>query len=86
MDKVIMMILVSKRNEHAVKVQEALTRNGCLIKTRLGIHDAAPDKCSTCGLIILELIGTKKEQSVLEKELKAIKGVTVKVERLKCAE
>lgn len=86
MDKVIMLILVSKRNVHALKVQEMLTKSGCLIKTRLGIHDATPETCSSCGLIILELIGTKKEQMVLEKELKTIKGVTVKVERLKCSE
>ena len=85
MEKVIMLVLVSKRNEIAVKVQQRLTESGCIIKTRLGIHDATPETCSDCGLIMLELIGDKKEQDKLEKALKAIKGVTVKVERLKCS-
>jgi hypothetical protein len=84
MEKVIMIVLVSKRADTASKVQNVLTQSGCIIKTRLGIHDASPDSCSDCGLIILELIGAKKDQDKLAKNLKSIKGVTIKLERMSC--
>ncbi len=83
MEKTILMVLISTRNENAVKVQAVLTEFGCLIKTRLGIHDASPDMCSNYGLLILELIGEKKEQEKLAKKLKGLKGIHVKLERLK---
>ncbi len=43
----IMAIKISPRNEIAPKVQEILTRNGCIIKTRLGLHEATNDSCSS---------------------------------------
>jgi hypothetical protein len=84
MEKTIMIVMVPKRNVLVPKVQEALTEFGCLIKTRLGIHDTSPDECSNCGLIILELVGDKKEQDKLGSKLKNIKGVQVKIERMTC--
>jgi hypothetical protein len=83
MKKTILMVLISMRNENAVRVQKFLTEYGCLIKTRLGVHDTSPDKCSNYGLIIIELTGDKKEQDELANKLKTIKGVQVKLERLK---
>ncbi len=43
----IMAIKISPRNEIAPNVQEILTRNGCIIKTRLGLHEATNDSCSS---------------------------------------
>jgi ABC-type molybdate transport system substrate-binding protein len=83
MEKTILMVLISMRNENAVKVQSLLTEFGCLIKTRLGVHDASTDTCSNYGLLILELTGVKKDQDRLAKKLKQIKGIRVKLERLK---
>ncbi len=70
-------IVIVDRTKASVKVQEVLTRYGCSIKTRLGLHEVSDDFCSTSGLILLELTGPKKEQDMLEKELKAIEGIKV---------
>jgi hypothetical protein len=83
MEKTILIVLITTRNRNAVKVQEVLTENGCLIKTRLGVHDTYPEVCANYGLLILELVGDKKEQDKLAKKLGAISGVSVKINRIK---
>ncbi|EJP6473424.1 hypothetical protein ACFLKB_11810 [Clostridium sp. FAM 1755] len=76
----IMAIKISPRNEVAPKVQEILTKNGCIIKTRLGLHEATNDSCSKSGLILLELLNNKKEDiETLSKDLSSLKGVSVKL-------
>ncbi|EJO5348567.1 hypothetical protein NRP93_002696 [Clostridium botulinum] len=76
----IMAIKISPRNDIAPKVQEILTRNGCIIKTRLGLHEATNNSCSQCGLILLELLSDKKEDiESFSKELSSLKGVSVKL-------
>ncbi|MBD5642835.1 hypothetical protein HYH96_02860 [Clostridium botulinum] len=76
----IMAIKISPRNEIAPNVQEILTRNGCIIKTRLGLHEATNDSCSKCGLILLELLNSKKEDiENLSKDLTSLDGVSVKL-------
>lgn len=82
MEKIIMTMLISTRREVAVKVQEILTEYGCIIKTRLGVHDGVLDKCSEIGLVILELVGSDKEINELESKLSVIKGVSCKLVRL----
>ncbi len=71
-------IMVSERTKAAGKVQETLTRYGCCIKTRLGLHEATNDICSPNGLIILEMVGDVTEIQKLEKELTGMEGVTVR--------
>ena len=70
-------ILIPDRVKDAVKIQEAFTKYGCSIKTRLGLHEAGDNKCARNGLIVLELTGDKKEWDKLEKDLTAIEGVKV---------
>jgi len=77
--KNIIIVSVQKRQTVSSKVQEILTEFGCLIKTRLGIHDSSVNSCSENGLIILECIGTKKDISSLNKKLTSIKGVKSKL-------
>ena len=80
MDKKTLLIFsLENRRTEAVKVQKILTDFGCIIKTRLGIHDGVLDKCSNTGLIILELVGAKAEIRDLERRLKAVKSVRVKL-------
>jgi len=67
-------ILITDRQKEAGKVQNVLTKYGCTIKTRLGLHEATDDFCSTSGLILLELIGDLSDMDKLEKELVAIEG------------
>ena len=49
MSKEIMVILVNARKNSAPTVQKILTEWGCLIKTRLGIHDGVMEDCSEHG-------------------------------------
>jgi len=71
-------VLITDRKKAAVKVQETLTRYGCSIKTRLGLHEATDDLCSPNGLILLELTGPAGDMDSLEKALNAIDGVHVR--------
>ena len=70
-------ILIPDRVKDAVKIQQALTKYGCSIKTRLGLHEASSETCARNGLIILELTGKKEEWDALEKELTAVEGVKI---------
>lgn len=70
-------IYLKNRTDEATEVQKILTENGCLIKTRLGIHETG-SICSPSGLIILELIGDEEDWNKLENKLIKIDGITVK--------
>jgi hypothetical protein len=72
-----MAVTISKRIAEAVKVQQALTRHGCIIKLRVGLHEAG-DVCADDGLVLLHLCGTKKEIAGLKTDLNKIKGVKAK--------
>lgn len=75
----IMGIQVGNRESEALKVQELLTKNGCIIKTRLGLHESSENLCSITGLIILEFLPDKEDEiAVMEKELSSLNTVTVK--------
>ncbi len=74
----IMTLILNNRVKNAVQVQDVLTNSGCIIKTRLGLHDTGDDVCSNEGLIILQLKGTDEEVEKLEKELNAVEGVKAK--------
>lgn len=68
---------LTDRVKEAIKVQDVLTKFGCSIKTRLGLHDVNDDVCSTNGIIILELCGSVEEMAKLENELLKIEGLEV---------
>lgn len=74
----IMAISQEQRIETATKVQDVLTKYGCYIRVRLGLHDAAVDSCSPKGLILLQLCGDFHELQTFEQELIAIPSVKVK--------
>ncbi|MCX7780640.1 MAG: hypothetical protein N2491_06970 [Negativicutes bacterium] len=75
---VIMAILQENRTETAPKVQDILTRYGCHIRVRLGLHDAGLEHCANNGLILLQLCGNPIPVRELETELQAVPGVKVK--------
>lgn len=54
-------IRMDNRVENATKLQDVLTKNGCNIKARLGLHEAGGDSCSADGLVILQPCGTREE-------------------------
>ena len=53
-------IKISNRLQSAISVQEVLTDFGCIIKTRIGLHEEINGQCSPKGLILLEIIDDKK--------------------------
>jgi len=75
--RTIMAVIISKRIAEAVRVQQALTKHGCIIKLRVGLHEAG-DVCADDGLVLLHLCGTKKEIAALKTDLNKIKGVKAK--------
>ncbi|ADO76550.1 hypothetical protein [Halanaerobium praevalens] len=75
-DSTIMAILIDKRTDAAPKVQKILTEHGCIIKTRLGMHESA--NCADQGMIILDLTANNSEVEALKAELSSLAGVKVK--------
>ncbi len=71
-------IHITDRVKEVSDVQEILTKFGCTIKTRLGLHEVREDFCAGSGLILLELTGNREEFIKLENELLKIEGLVVK--------
>ncbi len=86
MKKTVLLILIGKREKEAVKVQQILTAWGCIIKTRLGIHDGVLDNCSDEGLLICELYGTDEQKLELARKLEVLPGVNSKLVELSLEE
>ncbi len=86
MERTILVILIDKRKEAAVTAQKILTEWGCLIKTRLGLHDGVLDKCSNSGLIICEMVGEKEKIKEMTRKLNLLDGVTAKLTDLSLKE
>lgn len=79
MDYSLVILKIENREGTAGKVQEILTRNGCLIKVRLGLHEQAPNACSPLGLVVLHVNGTAGEIAAFVKELDAVPGTVVRL-------
>lgn len=79
MQRDVLLILVSSRKESANTVQKILTEWGCLIKTRLGLHEGVLEECSESGLIFVELVGDKEKHAELARKLNLLKGVEAKL-------
>lgn len=60
-------IKISNRLQSAIAVQEILTEYGCIIKTRIGLHEEIDGQCSPDGLILLEIINDKKAIDIANK-------------------
>ncbi len=82
MRKDMLLVLVDKRKEEAPTVQKILTGWGCVIKTRLGLHEGVLDKCTNSGLIILELVGDRDKHQELTRKLDVLSGVRAKLVEL----
>jgi hypothetical protein len=71
-------IRISDRAHEVALVQSVLTKFGCSIRTRLGLHEVKDGFCAPGGIILLELCGDQSEFLKLEKALLAIEGLEVK--------
>lgn len=76
MTKSVMVVLINHRHDAASKVQAVLTGWGCMIKTRLGIHEGVLEDCTEHGLMFLDLVGEAAKLRELERKLNVIKGVS----------
>lgn len=70
-------VLLSNRVVTSPAFQEVISKHGCNIKTRIGLHQVANDKCSTDGVILLEVIGDDNEINSLTSAIQAIQGAQV---------
>lgn len=86
MKKNVLLVLVGHREDAAVNVQKTLTGWGCLIKTRLGVHDSAAPNCSERGLLFLELVGDEEKHQELTRKLNLIKSVKAELVTLELNE
>ncbi|WP_178337477.1 hypothetical protein [Candidatus Avelusimicrobium facis] len=64
MKRTIIGIRLANRQNEAALLQDILTRYGCCIKTRIGLHEVSLDACAAGGIILLEVI--KKEEDLLK--------------------
>ena len=75
---IIVGIHITNRMKKAKAVQKVLTKYGCHIKTRLGLHEVKGRACESNGIILLEVVGCENGDCKLIEKLAAIKGVDVK--------
>lgn len=74
----IMVVKIGARREDSPKVQEVLSRFGCSIRVRLGLHETH-EVCSDEGILILQLCGDTKEMFDLERALNEMDRVSAKM-------
>lgn len=72
-------VRMDNRVGNALQFQEALTKNGCKLKARLGLHEVSENACANDGMIILQPCGEKEEVEQLVTELNALSGITAKL-------
>ncbi len=73
----LLIVKIGGRSHQATQVQESLTKHGCSIRTRLGLHETSPNYCAEDGLVILELANNPDDIEALKSDLEKLPGVTV---------
>lgn len=74
----IMGVRLDNRLETAVEFQKVLTKFGCIIKTRLGLHEVSEQKCAHNGIILMELTDDS-EAGKFQNELAEIEGLEIQI-------
>ena len=72
-------IRVNHRSANAAKLQEALTKYGCNIKLRVGLHETDANSCSDDGVILLQACGEKAVIDEMIAVFCGLNGVTAKL-------
>ncbi len=72
----VILVKIDHRSSEATKVQDILTKYGCNIKVRLGLHEVSKEFCANDGLVILELEGNKEDNNEMLAALNAVEYVT----------
>lgn len=71
-------VRLDNRLETATEFQKVLTSFGCIIKTRLGLHEVSEKQCAHNGIILLEVIDDN-EALKFKDELKKISGIEIQI-------
>ncbi|MEZ4357818.1 MAG: hypothetical protein R2876_04215 [Eubacteriales bacterium] len=74
----IMVVKIGARRDKSPKVQEVLSKFGCSIKVRLGLHETE-NVCSDEGILVLQLTGDRDEMLKLEKALNGMESIKAKI-------
>lgn len=78
MSKTILGVQLMNRVEDAPKFQELLSKYGCFIQTRIGLHSTSVDYCKSDGVVILDFLdNTETEVKKFEDELSAFQNIVV---------
>ena len=77
-DHVIVAVHVTNRVKQASVVQSILSKYGGCIKTRVGLHEPTAKGASPNGVILLELVGSKRRTDNMIAALNAVTGVEAK--------
>ena len=72
-------VRVNHRVANAVGLQEVLTKYGCNIKLRVGLHETGEDFCSDDGVIMLQACGDKETIGKMMDAFNNVEGVTAKL-------
>jgi hypothetical protein len=70
---------LGQRVQTATAVQETLTKFGCHIRTRLGMHDVGEGFCIDEGIVILQVCGDRENVENMLLALNAIDSVKAKL-------
>lgn len=70
-------LLITDRIKEAGQVQQLLTQNAPIIRSRLGFHEVTEATCSRAGVILLQLSGNRDQHDEFEQALRTIRGVEV---------
>ena len=75
-------IRLSDRMKNSSQLQDLLTNYGCIIKTRIGLHDTSCGVCSPYGIILLETIKDEERINDMINDLQNLKGVRFNIMEL----
>lgn len=75
----ILAIRVDHRQTSAVQLQEMLTKYGCNIRLRVGMHEADAQYCADDGLIILQVCGNTEITNSMIADFDSLDGVTARM-------
>lgn len=73
---VILGIKIPNRISTSPIFQDIISKYGCIIKTRIGLHSTCSNICANYGIILLEIIDNS-ELIHLKKALLKIDGITL---------
>ncbi len=72
-------VRVNHRVANAVGLQEVLTKYGCNIKLRVGLHETSEEYCSDDGVIMLQACGDRETIDKMMDGFNSLEGVSAKL-------